>query len=90
MVKEKTNPNIDSENESISLSQLILFNDDLNTFDYVVETLIEVCKHEPIQAEQCTWIAHYRGKCAVKQGEKKTLKKMCYSINERGLIAEIQ
>ncbi len=90
MVKVKTNTNISTENESVSLPQLILFNDDFNTFDYVVETLVDVCEHDPLQAEQCTWITHYRGKCAVKQGEKSKLIQIRKSITERGLIAEIQ
>ncbi len=90
MIKEKTQTNISSDVDSKSMSQLILFNDDFNTFDYVVETLVDICNHEPLQAEQCAWIAHYRGKCSVKQGDKKVLKPMYNSINKRGLIAEIQ
>ena len=47
---------------------LILYNDDFNTFDFVVETLVEVCEHDFMQAENCAWIAHFKGKCAVKKG----------------------
>ena len=45
---------------------LVIHNDDFHSFDFVIETLIEVCGHEPLQAEQCTFIIHYSGKCAVK------------------------
>ena len=49
---------------------LVVYNDDFNTFDHVINTLIKVCKHEVHQAEQCTYIIHYQGKCAVKNGSK--------------------
>jgi ATP-dependent Clp protease adaptor protein ClpS len=52
---------------------LIIYNDDYNTFDYVIESLVKVCKHEVIQAEQCTWIIHYNGKCAVKERQLRCL-----------------
>ena len=55
---------------------LVVFNDDVNTFDHVIETLIKVCKHERVQAEQCTWIIHYKGKCEVKKGSFEILKPM--------------
>lgn len=90
MIKEKTQISNNPDADSTSKYQLILFNDDFNTFDYVVETLVDICNHEPLQAEQCAWIAHYRGKCTVKQGDKTVLKPMYNSINKRGLIAEIQ
>ena len=45
------------------LNQIVLYNDDVNTFDWVIESLIEVCEHEPLQAEQCTILVHYKGKC---------------------------
>lgn len=69
---------------------LIVFNDDFNTFDHVIDSLIKVCKHEPIQAEQCTYIVHYQGKCDVKSGEYKALEPMCTALLERGITAEIQ
>lgn len=71
-------------------SQLILFNDDVNTFDYVIESLIEVCKHDAVQAEQCTVIVHFKGKCSVKEGEYDKLEPMCTALLDRGLSAEIQ
>lgn len=69
---------------------LVLYNDDVNTFDHVIDSLIKVCKHEVIQAEQCTWIVHYAGKCAVKHGEMNKLRPLRQALNERGLTAKIQ
>ena len=71
------------------VKDLVVFNDDVNTFDHVIETLIRVCKHSPEQAEQCTWIIHYRGKCSVKKGELDTLKPMKQAICEAGIDARI-
>lgn len=71
-------------------NHLVIFNDDFNTFDHVIDTLIKVCKHNIIQAEQCTHIIHYKGKCSVKVGEYAELEKMCTSILEKGITAEIQ
>ncbi|MFN5620292.1 MAG: ATP-dependent Clp protease adaptor ClpS [Flavobacteriales bacterium] len=70
--------------------KLILFNDDVHSFDFVIEALIEVCGHELLQAEQCTIIVHFKGKCAVKQGAYEKLEPMCTALLERGLTAEIQ
>lgn len=72
------------------LSQIILFNDDVNTFDHVIETLIRVCNHDSIQAEQCAMLVHYKGKCTVKTGELPKLEPMCTSLLDAGLSAEIQ
>lgn len=71
-------------------SELVLFNDDVNTFDWVVGCLMKICKHEPEQAEQCAMIAHYNGKCTVKTGDKDELKIMCGALLDSGLSAEIQ
>ena len=71
-------------------SQLIVFNDDVNTFDHVIETLIDVCDHTPEQAEQCTIIIHYKGKCTVKVGEYEKLVAMRNSICKRGISAEVK
>ena len=68
---------------------LILYNDDVNTFDHVIESLVKVCKHEQIQAEQCTWIIHYNGKCAVKEGEMDYLMPMRRALTDRGIDAKI-
>lgn len=74
----------------VDSKNLIVFNDDVNTFDHVIESLIKVCKHEPIQAEQCTWLVHYKGKCQVKEGDFDTLEPMCTALLDRGISAEIQ
>lgn len=74
----------------VDQKDLIVFNDDFNTFDHVIESLIKVCKHEVEQAEQCTWIIHYNGKCQVKRGEFEKLEPMCTALLERGITAEIQ
>ncbi len=69
--------------------ELVVFNDDVNTFDHVIETLIKVCKHSKEQAEQCTLIVHYKGKCTVKLGPFEELKPMRNGICDRGISAEI-
>ncbi|KEO72804.1 ATP-dependent Clp protease adaptor ClpS [Anditalea andensis] len=68
---------------------LVVFNDDVNTFDHVSKILIKVCKHTAEQAEQCTLIIHYKGKCAVKKGSRAQLKPMCESILDAGIQAAI-
>jgi len=68
---------------------LILYNDDVNTFDFVIESLIEVCKHTLEQAEQCTMLVHYKGKCTVKTGDMETLMPMHQKLLGRGLTSEI-
>lgn len=75
--------------ESQGLAELVVFNDDFNTFEHVIETLIRVCKHSPEQAEQCTWIIHYRGKCTVKRGNFDFLKPMRDAICDEGIDARI-
>jgi len=71
------------------LKDLIVFNDEVNTFDHVIQTLIKVCKHTPEQAEQCTWIIHYKGKCTVKVGAFDELAPMRNAICRRGISAEV-
>lgn len=69
---------------------LIVWNDNVNTFDWVIETLIEVCGHTYEQAEQCSYFIHFRGKYAVKQGSYDDLKPQCDAITERGINATIE
>lgn len=69
--------------------EIILYNDDVNTFDHVIETLIKVCDHDALQAEQCALLVHYTGKCAVKTGSFEELKPQCTQLLEAGLSAEI-
>jgi ATP-dependent Clp protease adaptor protein ClpS len=71
-------------------NHLIIYNDDVNTFDFVIKSLIEVCNHERLQAEQCTLIIHYNGKCSVKDGTFKNLRPMCTELTDRGLSAVIE
>ena len=77
------------EEETVSQNEIVLFNDDVNTFDYVIETLVDVCEHSPQQAEQCSLIVHYKGKCTVKTGEYADLKPRCTRLLQAGLSAEI-
>lgn len=69
---------------------LLLHNDDHNLFDFVVDSLVEVCGHDSIQAEQCATIAHYKGKCCVKNGEFEVLSPMKEQLNTKGLSATIE
>jgi ATP-dependent Clp protease adaptor protein ClpS len=64
---------------------LILFNDDVNTFEYIIENLIEICDHEPEQAEQCAMIAHFKGKCGIRSGPAEVLEPMNNQLNSRGI-----
>jgi ATP-dependent Clp protease adaptor protein ClpS len=75
--------------ETTDLMDLVVFNDDVNTFDHVINTLIKVCKHSQEQAEQCTMLIHYKGKCTVKNGNFDFLKPMRDSICEAGIDARI-
>ena len=80
---------VEVNSELNSGKNLIIYNDDINTFDHVIDSLVKVCKHEIIQAEQCTWIIHYNGKCAVKEGEMDSLLPMRRALSERGIDAKI-
>jgi ATP-dependent Clp protease adaptor protein ClpS len=71
-------------------NNVILYNDDVNSFDFVIETLIKVCKHDPIQAEQCTYLVHYAGKCAVKSGSFTELAPIQEALSDKGLTASIE
>lgn len=89
-VKEKIKEQVSVEELLSSNYEIILFNDDVNTFDHVIDTLMAVCKHEPLQAEQCALLVHYTGKCAVKTGSYKELEPLCSKLLEADLSAEIQ
>lgn len=78
------------ETETLKENSIILFNDDVNTFDFVIESLIKYCGHDPLQAEQCTFLVHYAGKCEVKRGSYDDLVPICSKLLELGLSAEIQ
>ncbi|MFT7033636.1 MAG: ATP-dependent Clp protease adaptor protein ClpS [Cyclobacteriaceae bacterium] len=68
---------------------LVVFNDDFNTFEHVISTLVKVCKHEKNQAEQCTLLIHFKGKCKVKEGSFTFLKPMREGITDAGINAAI-
>ncbi|SHG59856.1 ATP-dependent Clp protease adaptor protein ClpS [Salegentibacter echinorum] len=70
-------------------NEIVLYNDDYNTFDHVIESLIYACEHTPEQAEQCSILVHYKGKCVVKTGTFDDLKPRCSKLLEEGLSAEI-
>ncbi len=76
--------------DTTSSYQLILWNDDVNSFDWVITTLMEVCGHTEDQAEQCAMIIHFKGKYGVKNGDYDTLKPMCNTVNDRGINATIE
>lgn len=68
---------------------LVLYNDDVNTFDYVIDSLVEVCDHDLVQAEQCAYLVHYSGKCDVKNGSFEQLKPLRIELSRRGLTVAI-
>lgn len=72
------------------IKALVLYNDDVNTFDYVIECLVKVCRHDPEQAEQCAYLVHFTGKCVIKNGTFKKLRPLCESLLEKGLTAKIE
>ncbi len=87
--KRKKQEDVDVLEKEVNLHEIILFNDDVNTFDFVIDSLIEVCDHTAEQAEQCALLVHYKGKCAVKTGEYSELKPRCTILLTKGLSAEI-
>jgi len=89
-IKEPKNiPTSDSKEEIRTENLLILHNDDVHTFDYVIDALIEICEHGYEQAAQCTFLVHYKGKCDVKKGSFDSLKPMKDALIERELNATI-
>jgi ATP-dependent Clp protease adaptor protein ClpS len=87
--KEKLLEELLLEEDTVKQNEIILFNDDVNTFDHVINTLIHACDHTPEQAEQCSIIVHYKGKCTVKTGTYEDLKPRCSKLLQAGLSAEI-
>jgi len=88
-IREKTSEETLLQEDVSNLNELVLFNDDVNTFDHVIETLIYACDHTPEQAEQCSIIVHYKGKCTVKTGVFDDLEPRCTMLLDAGLSAEI-
>ncbi|MFC1732338.1 ATP-dependent Clp protease adaptor ClpS [candidate division KSB1 bacterium] len=90
MVKPKVRQKKEFSESLLSYNELILYNDEVNTFDFVIDTLIDVCDHDPLQAEQCTVIVHFKGKCAVHNGSYKELKPKFDEMSNRGLTVAIE
>lgn len=87
--REKILEDVLLQEETVKQHEIVLFNDEVNTFDHVIETLIDVCEHTPEQAEQCSLIVHYNGKCTVKTGDYDDLEPRCSRLLQAGLSAEI-
>jgi ATP-dependent Clp protease adaptor protein ClpS len=87
---EETAFDIETLTDVESPYSLVVWNDEVNSFDWVIQTLIEICHHSTEQAEQCAMIIHTQGKYAVKQGSYEELKPMCDAITERGIGATIE
>ncbi len=83
-------PEVEMEQTTVDVRKLIIHNDEYNTFEWVIETLISVCKHSAEQAEQCSYIIHSKGKYAVKHGTYNTLRPMKEAIAERGINVTIE
>jgi ATP-dependent Clp protease adaptor protein ClpS len=81
---------VELEEQEVAEQIIVLYNDDFNSFEFVIESLIEVCGHDVLQAEQCTYLVHYKGKCAVKTGTYEELEPICTSLLERNLTAQIE
>ena len=87
--KEKIQEEVQVETKALNLNEIVLYNDDVNTFDHVIDTLIYACDHTAEQAEQCSILVHFKGKCIVKTGAFKDLKPRCSKLLQAGLSAEI-
>lgn len=77
------------EEQIVSEQELILLNDEVNTFEHVIKSLVDVCKHHPLQAEQCAYIVHFNGQCGVKKGAFEALLPFKDALQMRGLTVEI-
>ena len=94
MNKFDTETNVLEQEETLVIEQkeksIVVYNDDVNTFDFVIESLIKYCNHSHEQAMQCTYLVHYKGECAVKNGSLKSLKPICEALLENGITARIE
>jgi len=96
MSKSQTNTGVDYQQDTDVLTEhadpcrLVVWNDEVNTFEWVIETLVQICGHTQEQAEQCAYIIHFQGKYAVKEGSYDDLKPFCDAITERGIGATIE
>ena len=89
-MKEKTLRTGDKLKRGSESGSLILYNDDINTFEHVIKSLVEVCGHDSVQAEQCALIVHFKGSCEVKIGVLEVLNAMSRSLNAKGLNSKVE
>lgn len=89
-MKERTLRKDDKLRSGSESSTLILYNDDINTFDHVIKSLVEICGQDPVQAEQCAIIVHFKGSCEVKIGLAEILNAMSRSLNLKGLNSKVK
>jgi ATP-dependent Clp protease adaptor protein ClpS len=89
-MKERTLHKDDKLKSDSGSGSLILYNDEVNTFDHVIKSLVEVCGHDPVQAEQCAMIVHFKGSCEVKTGIPEVLGAMSRSLNAKGLNSKVK
>jgi len=87
ITQKETNPEVLDEEDFEH--KVIVFNDDVNTFDFVIDCLMNICKHDELQAEQLTLLIHYKGKATVKTGSFNEMKLICEALLEKGLSAEL-
>ncbi|NPA45681.1 MAG: ATP-dependent Clp protease adaptor ClpS [Chlorobi bacterium] len=88
-MQHKNLPRQQDKQQEQSMYQIVLFNDDYNTFDHVIDVLMAYCEHTEEQAEQCAWVTHLYGKCSVKEGTYEQLEPVAMALLEEGLSVEI-
>jgi ATP-dependent Clp protease adaptor protein ClpS len=89
-MKEKTLRGEDKLKSGSESGSLILYNDDINTFEHVIKSLVEICGHDSVQAEQCALIVHFKGSCEIKLGVVEVLNAMSRSLNAKGLNSKVE
>jgi ATP-dependent Clp protease adaptor protein ClpS len=90
MIKEKIKPIILGKEKNTDKRNIVIYNDDVNTFDWIIQSLMEICDHKQLQAEQCAMLIHYKGKCDVKSGDYNELKPKCLALLNRKISAKIE
>lgn len=88
--KEQFDADVLLQDIGIEEYELILYNDDYNTFEHVINCLVKYCKHDICQAEQCAWIVHNKGKCVIKSGNYNALEPLCTALCDQGLSAQVE
>lgn len=88
--KEQFDADVILQDIGIEEYELILYNDDYNTFEHVINCLVKYCKHDICQAEQCSWIVHNKGKCVIKSGNYNALEPLCTALCDQGLSAQVE